>query len=119
MEKMQEGLPQGAVSSPIMFLLYANDWKNSMVQDVGYSGFADDLALWSSGPCVESVKNKTQRALDKVDSLAKQNKIGLNPSKYECRVITRKMDERKGNPRWYVGEKEINVKKSVLLSHSS
>ena len=50
--KMQEGLPQGEVSSPIVFLLYANNWKNSMVQDVGYSGVADDLAIWSSGPFV-------------------------------------------------------------------
>ena len=39
----------------------------------------------------------------------------MNPSKYECRVFTRKMDERKRNPRWYVGEKEINVKKSVIF----
>ena len=53
MEKRQEGLLLGAVSSPILLLIYANDWKNSMMQDFGYSGFADDLAIWSSGPYVE------------------------------------------------------------------
>ena len=107
-KKMQEGLPQGEVSSPILFLLYANYWKNSMVQDVGYSGFADDHAILSSGPCVESVKNKIQRALDKVDSWAKQNKIGLNPSNSECCVFTRRMDERKWNPILNVGERKIH-----------
>ncbi len=44
--RLQEGLPQGAVSSPALFLLYANEW-NGMIEDgVRYSGFADDLALF-------------------------------------------------------------------------
>ena len=78
-KKLQEWLIKGEVSSQIVFLLYANDRKHSKVQHVGYSGFADYLAIWSSGPSVQSVKNKIQRALDKVNSWTKQNMIGLNP----------------------------------------
>ena len=60
-----------------------------------------------SGTCIESVKNKIEKALDKVDS--------LSASKSECCVFTKKMDERKWNPRLNIGEKKINVKKSMIF----
>ena len=60
--RFQEGLPQGSVSSPALFLLYANEWAGLQTEGVHYGGFADDLAIWATGRNAECVKGKIQRA---------------------------------------------------------
>jgi hypothetical protein len=105
--RLQEGLPQGAVSSPVLFLLYANDWEGFMEEGVGYSGFADDLALWASDVKVERAKERLQRALGKVERWAGVNKIQLNPTKCECCVFTRDRTQMEWNPRLVLNEREL------------
>uniref|UniRef100_A0A1I8JA23 RNase H domain-containing protein n=1 Tax=Macrostomum lignano TaxID=282301 RepID=A0A1I8JA23_9PLAT len=65
--RFQEGLPQGAVSSPALFLLYANGWNGLTEQGVEYGGFADDLAIWASGTVYSEVRDTIQRALIKIE----------------------------------------------------
>ena len=66
-KRLREGLPQGAVSSPLLFLLYANEW-NSFVEGVEYSGFADDICIWASDTNIEEANRKVQRASEREDS---------------------------------------------------
>ena len=92
--RMKEGLPQGAVSSPTLFLLYVNDWRDYKEEGVEYSGFADDLAIWSKGNRVEELKHRMQRALQKIERWAELNKIALNPRKCESCLFTRSNGEK-------------------------
>ncbi|PAA87688.1 hypothetical protein BOX15_Mlig033504g5 [Macrostomum lignano] len=87
--RFQEGLPQGAVSSPALFLLYANGWNGLTEQGVEYGGFADDLAIWASGTVYSEVRDTIQRALIKIERWAKVLKIELNPTKCECCIFSR------------------------------
>ena len=57
----QNGLPQGSVISPILFLIAINDLKP---QGVKYSLFADDAALWKCGKNVDYLESTMQSALD-------------------------------------------------------
>ena len=91
---LKEGLPQGAVSSPALFLLYANDWKDHQIEGVEYSGFADDVALWCTGRRVDKLAEKMQKALGEVDEWAKVNKIDLNPQKCNSCLFTRDAREK-------------------------
>ena len=48
-----EGLPQGSVLAPLLWLVYANDVDDGMEDGVSRSLFADDVALLASGRSVD------------------------------------------------------------------
>ena len=108
--RFQEGLPQGAVSSPALFLLYANEWLGLQKEGVEYGGFADDLALWTTGRRMGEVRARMQAALEGVDEWAKRNKITLNPSKCECCVFARSAGERAMRMGLKVAGREIETR---------
>ena len=58
---IDNGLPQGSVISPILFLVSINDLNPSRVK---YSLFADDVALWKAGRNIKHVNHIMQQALD-------------------------------------------------------
>ena len=114
-KRLQEGLPQGSVSSPALFLLYANDWGTAMESDVSYSGFADDVALWCTGRDVEVLKVRMQRALVKVEQWAGAHKIELNPSKSESCLFSRFGRDRDKTLGLRIANREIESKKDVVF----
>ena len=80
----RDGVPQGAVTSPLMFLIYVNQWNEFKHQEVEYCGFADDLALWTRGKEIAEMEEKIQNALNKVELWTKKNNLLMNASKTEC-----------------------------------
>jgi len=112
-KRMQEGLPQGAVCSPALFLLYVNDWEGMTEDNVCYSGFADDLAIWGSARRVDEVVTRIQGALDKIETWATMNKIELNPSKCEACLFTRDPAEKHKILDLKINGAVINTKREV------
>uniref|UniRef100_A0A1I8HE60 Reverse transcriptase domain-containing protein n=1 Tax=Macrostomum lignano TaxID=282301 RepID=A0A1I8HE60_9PLAT len=91
---LKEGVPQGAVCSPVLFLLYINDWADSLVPDVNYAGFADDLGVWASGSNIQQIAERLQLAIDRIDAWATDLRIDLNPLKTECCIFSRDRRDR-------------------------
>jgi hypothetical protein len=90
--KIRDGLPQGVVCSPVLFLLYANDWKDTVQEGVEYiySGFADDICIWAKNKDWKIALEDVQYAAGKITALADSNKIELNPTKSEACVFPTK-----------------------------
>ena len=84
------------------------------MEGVSYGGFADDLALWCTGREVGALREKMQRALQKVDEWAKENKIELNPNKCDSCLFTRDARERGMGLGLKLGGKVIQTKKELL-----
>jgi len=49
-------VPQGSVLSPFFFIVFVDDFLVELSGSIGVSGFADDLAVWSSGFKLEEVE---------------------------------------------------------------
>ena len=52
-EVFQEGLPQGSVLAPLLWLIYVNDIDKDLPTGVTKSLFADDVVLLSSARSLE------------------------------------------------------------------
>ena len=78
------GVPQGAVLSPLLFLMYIDDIVDNMPRDVDISLYADDIALWASGPSIDAASRKVQAALQVVEQWAWRWKLPVNPGKSEA-----------------------------------
>ena len=64
----ENGLVQGGVLSPTLFLIAINDICCQLPRGVSYSLFADDCALWAQGPEITPIINTLQEALDQIES---------------------------------------------------
>ena len=63
---MREGVPQGAVLSPLLFITFLDDLLYGLAPDTLVSAYADDLALAVSGNPKEETERRMQTEVDKV-----------------------------------------------------
>jgi hypothetical protein len=47
---MREGVPQGSILAPLLFLVVIDDLQDRLPEDVHSCLFADDSALWVHSP---------------------------------------------------------------------
>lgn len=79
---VQNGVPQGSVISPILFLIAINDLNLSGMQ---VSIFADDTAIWKAGRNIKYIKRQVQRAINDLETWCDQ--WGFKVSKAKTKVI--------------------------------
>ena len=78
-----QGLPQGSVLSPLLFLFYINSLRACVPRSLHVSLYADDVALWSVNPRKEDAATAVEAGVDAVVRWSAENKINLNLSKCE------------------------------------
>jgi len=80
--RFDNGVPQGSVISPLLWLIYINDLTSTLPVEVqtgvAQSLFADDLALMCKGETVEECEQKMQKALDCLEKWAVDNKMEIS-----------------------------------------
>ncbi|KAK7097474.1 hypothetical protein V1264_004447 [Littorina saxatilis] len=62
--KIREGVPQGGVISPTLFVVFINDITNSLSRHISKALHADDLAMWSAAESTATTKVRMQEALN-------------------------------------------------------
>jgi ribonuclease HI/exonuclease III len=83
---LSEGLPQGSVLSPILWLVYMND-IDECFEDIPVSPvvdrcyYADDTAVLVTGKDINECQTALQTILDKIGQWAHEWKVELSPGK--------------------------------------
>ena len=88
------GVPQGSVLGPLLFLLYINDFCNTVAYAKTFL-YADDTVLVTSAPDIILAHIHLQSDLDNVANWCKGNKLSINIKKTKGMVLgTRSMVKR-------------------------
>ena len=86
---VQNCTPQGSCISSTLFNIMVNN-LSSCIQNCEMSQFADDGAIWKSGPNVKHLQNKIQQDLDNINTWCSTWGFLLSPNKTVCIIFSRK-----------------------------
>ena len=86
----QEGLPQGSVLAPLLWLVYMNDIDQNIPEDVEVSLYADDVAILATDRSLLGCSTRLQPALDAIDAWTERWKVP--PSVGKCSVTYFSLD---------------------------
>ena len=85
---LDQGVPQGAILSPLLFSLILSDLPN--FQDTHSLLYADDLSMFVIEDSLDLAINKLQNSINSCNTWLKNNALKLNPLKSSIMMFTRK-----------------------------
>jgi hypothetical protein len=95
---MREGVPQGSVLAPVLFLFVIDDLQDRLPRGVHSSLFADDFALLVHSPKKEDAVPVLQEGVREVYCWARAKKLTLNLKKCEVSFFSTDPHEAKWRP---------------------
>ena len=78
---LREGVPQGGVLSPTLFLVFINDIVRDLPKNVKGAIYADDLVIWCSEEHISTANYRIQEALRVLQEWTKKWLVKINPRK--------------------------------------
>ena len=79
--KIREGVPQGGVISPVLFLIYINDITQAIPPHVSNTLHADDLAVWSASEHISTATYRIQQTVKQIQKWTEHWGLKLNKNK--------------------------------------
>ena len=98
----KEGLPQGSVLSPLLFVLYIIDLLGNFCESTMVRAYADDLALAFRGRKKEDVALRMHAEVDKVVSWSQQARLTFNAAKCEVAFFSPNSAEAQWRPQFTI-----------------
>ena len=89
---LEAGSPQGSKVSPLLFLALVADLEH-WVPDAKVLSYADDTTIYTTGKTKKEVKEKLQRAAEKVLEFMQATKLSANSAKTKFMMFTKTEEE--------------------------
>ena len=105
--KMSQGLPQGSVLAPILFLFYIDNLASLLPNDLTVSMYADDVSILSSKYDRLEAQAGAQEAVNIVYNWSREWKLTLNGSKSEVSLFTLRTSDRGWTPSITIGGEKV------------
>ena len=86
--KLREGVPQGGVVSPTLFLVYINDITTTVPRHVSNTLHADDFAVWCAEEHTTTAVHHIQNTINEVCSWTESWALQLNTTKTVSTLFT-------------------------------
>ena len=96
--KLQQGVPQGSVLSPLLFLFYINGIRDAAPEGTFISMYTDDIAVWSQHKDRVIAQEAVQRSVNNFGAWSEEHRLMLNPSKCEVAIFSTDPAETKWSP---------------------
>ena len=87
--RLEAGTPQGSPLSPLIYVLYVNDYPKEIQYTSTLSQFADDSALWASAYTRAMAIRKVQKSLNNLEVWCRKWRVKLNGEKSHLLFISR------------------------------
>ena len=94
---LKQGVPQGSVLSPLLFLIYIND-LSPLIKSPHVSLYADDVAVWAQDTDLRKAERLLQEDLDNIDRWSREWKMEISVQKSECSFFSTNTHEAKWRP---------------------
>ena len=85
---LKEGVPQGGVLSPTLFLVFINDILKDMPSNIRGAIYADDLVIWCTEEHLPTAQFRLQLALDRLNDWTKKWFVKINAAKTTFTIFT-------------------------------
>ena len=109
---LKAGTPQGSPLSPLIYIIYVNDYPQGIKELASLSQFADDTALWTSAYTRTHSITKLQKALNLLESWCRKWRVKLNGDKSNLVIITRTREPDEENRAVHLFDDIIRPKKN-------
>jgi ribonuclease HI len=86
--KVADGLPQGAVLSPLLFLVYINDLPECLPAGVETPMFADDCCVYATSDDTHHLQGLLNKAINRFSQWTTRWKLQLSPQKTQAILFT-------------------------------
>jgi Reverse transcriptase (RNA-dependent DNA polymerase) len=90
--RIESGVPQGSVLSPLLYNLYISDLMTDLPPLVHIAGYADDIALYSHSISPLKAVNRVKHAAEQIIGRLERWKIKVNTTKTEAILLTKLRD---------------------------
>ena len=114
-KQILQGLPQGSVLAPLLFLFYINNLADILPDFNVNAMFADDVSILAPATTPGEAVSKAQEAVDVVVKWSGEWKLNLNAEKSEASFFTTAPQEMSFRPKIVINRKEINVESNPRL----